>query len=221
MSTLSSRRQRVALRTALRFEPRYAWNLAAVNWLGIDWAVLLKLCARVLVPCASQAGRIAALDVLINNWDRFPLPIWQKNARYFAMSPEELSHAFRALRPLDGAAEASGPGVGSAGRAGGAGAASAGGLTVGGTEGGEVDAVAIDELLLECGANLGNVLLHAPSAAVESIDTCVIPQAAAGYAAKVGNLVDEIASAFESSKPSRSFQVSGAAQREPAAIPFQ
>ena len=101
-----------------------------------------------------QAGRIAALDVLINNWDRWPLPIWQKNTRFFAMSPAELSHAFRALQPHDETAEGRVPE-----RAGGAGAE--------GADGSVVDPVAIEEVLLECGANLGNVLLHAPSAAIE------------------------------------------------------
>eukprot|EP00966_Prymnesium_polylepis_P213207 4938338-Prymnesium_polylepis.1 len=78
----------------------------------------------------AQAGRLAALDVLINNWDRWPLPIWQKNARFFAMDAEELVRAFLPLRPAGTVPIEQG--------------------------GGSQDSNPATDILLECGANLGN-----------------------------------------------------------------
>ena len=129
-----------------------------------------------------EAGKLAALDVLINNWDRWPLPHWQKNAAFFEMDEAKL---VTALAPVRAAADAP-------------------------VAAGSSDESPATQVLLSCGANLGNVLLHAPSAEVASIDTCVITPAAADYADRVAALIDDVIGAFAASKPSRTFKVTRA-----------
>lgn len=129
-----------------------------------------------------EAGKLAALDVLINNWDRWPLPHWQKNAAFFDMDEATLA---KTLAPVRAAADAP-------------------------VAAGSSDESAATQVLLSCGANLGNVLLHAPSAAVASIDTCVITPAAADYAERVAELLDDVLAAYAASGPSKTFKVTRA-----------
>ena len=125
-----------------------------------------RLPREVVLPAV---GLIAALDALVNNWDRWPLPtLWQKSQDYLRMSDEVLASKCAPMRAL---------GSGSA---------------VASLEA----AAAVDGLLRHCGCNLGNVLLHPRSGAVASIDTCAIGGAPADYPTRVGAFVDEVMAAL-------------------------
>ena len=133
---------------------------------------------RQLQPAAvlPAVGRLAALDALINNWDRWPLPtLWQKNRDYLGMSDLELREVCSPMRHVDSTVN--------------------------------IGALEADMLLRACGCNLGNVLFHALTSAVASIDTCIIPGAPTDYDTRVGALVDEVIEAHEAKRASRGLRV--------------
>ena len=124
-------------------------------------------------------GRQAALDALINNWDRWPLPtLWQKSREWLAKGDADLAAACRPLGQV--------------------GAMS--------TEGEEA-ALRADDLLRGCGCNLGNVLFHVPSGAIASIDTCIIGGVPADYAERLGAMVDTVASAYDEGRADEATRV--------------
>ena len=104
-------------------------------------------------------GTLAALDALINNWDRWPLPtLWQKSRTHLEMSVAELRAACMPLRragEVDSKASAE-----TASDAGGEVGGKASSEAPAGESAAVAAAVACDALLRSCGCNLGNVLVH-------------------------------------------------------------